>query len=242
MWLKQNTAGTIYMGPFVGTADGFTPQTGLTISQGDILLSKNGGAWAQISGTANATHGTNGWYSVTLGTGDTDTLGRLQIAIYETGGLPVWDRYMVVPANSYDSLVSGTDYLDVTPNNGTVDVATAVTNAVTVSGGTVAAVSGTVSANAIQISGSGPAADNLEASALGIAVGSAVAGTLTVTQMTTSLSEASPDHFNGRVVVWTSGNLIYQASAITDYDGSTKTVTYLTITEAPSEGDTFVIV
>ena len=29
-----------------------------------------------------------------------------------TGALPVWDEFNVLPANVYDSLVGGTDYLD----------------------------------------------------------------------------------------------------------------------------------
>ena len=90
-WLKQLTAGTIMLGPFVDDADGKTAETALTISQGDILLSKAGAAFAQISGTANATHGTLGWYAVTIGTADTDILGRLTVAVHESGALPVWE-------------------------------------------------------------------------------------------------------------------------------------------------------
>lgn len=33
------------------------------------------------------------------------------MAIYEAGALPVWQEYMVLPANTYNSLVGGTDYL-----------------------------------------------------------------------------------------------------------------------------------
>ena len=96
--------------------------------------------------------------------------------------------------------------------------------------------------NAKQISGSATAADNLEASALGIVTGAAATGTLSTTQMTTNLTEATDDHYNGRIIVWTSGVLAGQATDITDYDGSSKMLTYTAVTEAPGNGDTFVIV
>lgn len=72
--------------------------------------------------------------------------------------------------------------------------------------------------------------------------GAAEAGTLSVTQMTTDLSEATDDHFIGRTVIWTSGVLLNQASDITDYQGSNGLLTYTAVTEAPSASDTFVIV
>jgi D-alanyl-D-alanine carboxypeptidase len=72
--------------------------------------------------------------------------------------------------------------------------------------------------------------------------GAAAAGTLSTTQMTTDLTEATNDHYNGRVIIWTSGDLTDQATDITDYDGATKMLTYTAITEAPGAGDTFTIV
>lgn len=72
--------------------------------------------------------------------------------------------------------------------------------------------------------------------------GQAATGTLSVTQMTTNLTEGTNDHYNDRVVVWISGVLAGQAAQITDYDGSTKKLTYTTVTDAPSNGDAFVIV
>ena len=43
-WLKQSTAVDIALGPFVDSADGFTAETALTLSQADIRLKKNNGA------------------------------------------------------------------------------------------------------------------------------------------------------------------------------------------------------
>jgi len=101
---------------------------------------------------------------------------------------------------------------------------------------------GNIKADALAISGSTDAADNLEASAETIVVGAAAAGTLSTTQMTTNLTEATDDHYNGRIIIWTSGVLQNQATDITDYDGASKMLTYTATTEAPSDGDTFVIV
>lgn len=96
--------------------------------------------------------------------------------------------------------------------------------------------------NTVAVSGSSDAADRLEASAETIVTGAAATGTLSTTQMTTDLTEATDDHYNGRILIWTSGGLKDQATDITDYTGSSKMMTFLTVTEAPSNGDTFVVV
>lgn len=111
MWLKQGTAQTIRFGPFLDSDDGFTPDDGLTIAQADRQLSKDGGQFAQTSDTNNASHDTDGWYSCSLTTDDTDTLGELLLQATVADVLPVWMRWLVVPANVYDSLVGGTDRL-----------------------------------------------------------------------------------------------------------------------------------
>lgn len=103
-WLKQSTAVTIKMGPFVDETDGKTPETLLTIAQADIRLSKNGGAFAQTNNVAGATHDENGEYGVPLDTTDTNTLGRLKVEIQESGALPVWQEFMIVPEAVWDAL------------------------------------------------------------------------------------------------------------------------------------------
>lgn len=109
-WLRQSTAVTIKMGPFLDSTNGDTEEVSLTISQADIRLSKNGGAYAQTSNAAGATHDENGLYGVPLNTTDTATLGRLKVYIHESGALAVWETFMVVPANVWDSLF-GADIL-----------------------------------------------------------------------------------------------------------------------------------
>lgn len=111
-WLKQSTAVDVMLGPFLDSADGNTVESGLTITQPDIRLSKNGGAFAQKSAAQTLAHGENGWYPANLSTTDTDTLGILIVAVHESGALPAWREFLVVPANIYDSFFS-TDFLQV---------------------------------------------------------------------------------------------------------------------------------
>ena len=88
----------------------------------------------------------------------------------------------------------------------------------------------------------------LEASADTIVSGNAVAGTLSTTEMTTNLTSTVDDHYNGRVLIFTNGSstngLLYQATNITDYDGTSKKLTFTSLTQAPvtSPATTFIIV
>ena len=125
-WLKQSTSVDVGVGPFLDETDGKTAETALTITQPDVRLKKNGGAWAQKAAAQTLTHEEAGWYEVTLDATDTNTLGLLIVAIHESGALPVWKEYMVVPANVYDAIVAGSDTLqaDLTQVNGAAQTAT----------------------------------------------------------------------------------------------------------------------
>jgi hypothetical protein len=112
MFLKQSTAATVKIGPFLDDTDGKTAEASLVIGQADIRLTKAGGAFGQTNNAAGATHDENGYYGIPLDTTDTNTVGRLKVAVSKAGALPVWQDFFVVPANVYDSLV-GSDKLDV---------------------------------------------------------------------------------------------------------------------------------
>jgi hypothetical protein len=131
-WIRQSTAVTKKMGPFVDDTDGVTPETGLAISQADIRLSKNGGNFAQTNNAAGGTHDENGYYGIPLDTTDTATLGSLRVAINESGALPVWQDFMVVPANVWDSYFAS-DALQVH----VTEMATNVITATTIAGGAI---------------------------------------------------------------------------------------------------------
>src|SRR3990170_3690165 len=111
-WLKQSTAVTLKIGPFVDSTDGNTAETALTIAQADVRLSKNGGNIAQKTEATSCTHDELGMYDCPVDATDTGTLGRLDLVVAETGALVVRHTYMVVPANVWDSLF-GADALQV---------------------------------------------------------------------------------------------------------------------------------
>lgn len=103
-WLRQSTSVDLPVGPFLDETDGKTAETALTITQPDVRLKKNGGAWAQKAAAQTLSHEENGWYEVTLDATDTDTLGCLELAVPESGALQVWHEFMVLPAALWDFL------------------------------------------------------------------------------------------------------------------------------------------
>lgn len=103
-FLKQSTAGTLVLGPFVDATDGVTAETALTISQADVRLSKNAGTFAQKNDATSATHMENGYYSTPINTTDTNTLGRMVVTVAESGALPVRQDYLVVTSDEWDRL------------------------------------------------------------------------------------------------------------------------------------------
>jgi hypothetical protein len=106
MLLKQSTAVNVNMGPFVDSS--YAPNTGLTIAAADIQLSKNAAAFAQTSGSSNATHLYQGDYQVPLTVVDTGTLGHLRARIHKANYQPVVRDFLVVPSYIYDYIVQGT--------------------------------------------------------------------------------------------------------------------------------------
>lgn len=112
-WLRQSTAKTVKLGPFVDPADGVSAVTTLTIAQADIRISKDGGAFAQSGNTAGGTHNEAGWYDIPLDATDTNTLGSLMLSCFKTGAMRVWREFIVLPAVVYDAMVAGTDKLQV---------------------------------------------------------------------------------------------------------------------------------
>jgi hypothetical protein len=376
-WLKQSTSVDVPIGPFLDATDGVTAETGLTITQADIRLKKNAAAWAQKAAAQTLSHEENGYYEVTLDATDTNTVGLLRLAVAESGALPIWEDFLVLPANVYDSLVAGSDTLnaDVTQWTGTnvttpdtagspkvtvtsgtgtgqislssgavllqatqtgvtiptvttvgsvtgavgsvtgavgsvtgnvggnvvgsaasvvgavgsvtgnvggnvVGSVASVTGAVASVTGAVGSVTGNVGGNVVGSVGSvttvsdktgyrlsatgvddvwdeamaghttaGTYGDKLRAHAAGVLKALMTSGSTTtavVLNATTGIEGGVPsatnDFYNGRVIIFITGTLAGQATDITDYVGSTKTLTVTALTSAPSSGDTAVIV
>lgn len=107
--LRQSTAVTKKMGPFVDDTDGSTEETGLAIVQADVHLSKNGGDFAQKNDATAGVHDEKGYYLITFNATDINTLGSLRVTIHKTGALPVWKDFMVFTQKAYDALMHATD-------------------------------------------------------------------------------------------------------------------------------------
>ena len=109
MDLRQSTAVVIEFGPFLDKADGLALLSGLASAidhaTTGIKLSKNGGTLAVRHATVTAsTYDAHGCYKVTLDTTDTATLGTLRVIYTDpTTCLPVWQDFMVLTANAWDS-------------------------------------------------------------------------------------------------------------------------------------------
>jgi hypothetical protein len=116
-WLREDTATTIMIGPFLDATDGVSAEEGLGGDGGNIetnvRVSKNGGGFETRSSTENPIHSHTGWYTLHLETGDTSTPGTLIVKVHDSSTyMPVWMEFQVVPANVYDSLVGGTVKLE----------------------------------------------------------------------------------------------------------------------------------
>lgn len=146
--IEQSVAITIQMGPALDAGDGVAEETGLSPT---VELSKAHAAFAARDSASAINHDANGWYRVPLNTTDVATVGRL-IAKFDDAAihLPVWHEFTVVPANVYDSLVGGTDALQVHANEITADLinSTAIASAA-IADQAVVSVAGNVDGNVV---------------------------------------------------------------------------------------------
>ena len=109
MYLRHATATTIKLGPYVDPTDAVTEMTLITPA---VEVSKSGGAFAAAS-DGTMTHDADGWFDCDLDATDTGTLGTLAIKSHDAANhLPVWRYFTVLPAQVYDSLVAGSEYLE----------------------------------------------------------------------------------------------------------------------------------
>lgn len=101
---------------------------------------------------------------------------------------------------------------------------------------------GNIKADALRIDGNATAASNLAASASVIYQGTVTGAATTTTLVDSGLTQADNDHWNGRVVIFLTGDLKYQATAITDFDADADTLTFAALTNAPATSDAFIVV
>jgi hypothetical protein len=159
-FLRYNTASQeILIGYMVDSTDGNTEETGLTIANTDIMLYKEGATSLVNKNSGGATHISNGLYYAVLDATDTNTLGNLNVLVHVSGALAWKDSFIVLPQVVYDSLVAGSDTLqvDLTQIGGSaVSTSSAQlgVNLVNISGSPVSATSAQIGTNLVNIAGS----------------------------------------------------------------------------------------
>lgn len=231
MYLRQNTAQVVKLGPFLDATDGKTEETALTITNTDVRLSKDGGNYTNSS-TGSATHDELGMYDKTLSTTDTNTVGELVISVHDSAThLPVEHRYWVLEEDIFDALFGAS--ANGFNSSGQVVVQSVITDAIT--------------------------SDSIEDGALTAAkfadgaISGDVIGEITFTVGSTNLSPTtcstnlvtqgftSKDIFKNRTIEWLSGSNLYGAvSFVHAYDEATGDLTFnLTPNSiSPVSGDT----
>lgn len=106
-FLKHSTAVNVPIISFVDVTDGFTPETGLVpATMDEVTLYKHGtDVGSDVKGTSALTHRSGGTYTLTLTTGNTDTLGPLSVHFRDDSVcLPVWSHFNVLTASAYESM------------------------------------------------------------------------------------------------------------------------------------------
>lgn len=125
-FLKTNTATRVTVGPFLDKTDGITPETALTVTSCKLtLMVDTGGVPTLVLDTnPTASGGSNdmvhvtgddaGFYDLELAAANVNYVGNAILAITDAAThCPVFHELVILPANVYDSLVGGTDQLQV---------------------------------------------------------------------------------------------------------------------------------
>lgn len=165
MILRQSTAVTIVVGPFMDASDGVTPETGITLGAADQaeVLKAGGAATVDISGrTFTAITGADGFYHLSLIAGDVDTVGAGRIVIQDSSVcVPVQIPFQVIEEAVYDAFYASS--ADGQPAVTATDLSNIETDTQDIQSRLPAAlVGGRMDSNVGAISGSTNAADNLE--------------------------------------------------------------------------------
>ena len=118
--LKEDTATTVYVGPFFDITTGVDQEKALTVSGWEVKIVRTNGDVNTLTITASAgdndaVHVQSGRYSLELTSGDVNQPGFLIVDINDVNAIPVWHEYNILPANIYDSKYS-TDKLQVDVN------------------------------------------------------------------------------------------------------------------------------
>jgi len=106
-YLREDTAVTVVVGPFVDKSDAVTPITSLTYQStlnGRAVSNGTGAAYTPANAGAWV-HDGNGYYLAALAVADVPTVGRFRLEFSDPNTfLPVWEDFTVLSAAVYDTL------------------------------------------------------------------------------------------------------------------------------------------
>lgn len=116
-FLRQSTAIDVVVGPLVDETDGVTPVTSVTLGNVTAAVIKGDartGLTLAASGNNHFTHIADGYWELNLTTTDSNTTGIFRVTLRDDDGfLPVWEDFMVLSQQVFDSLVTGSNKLEV---------------------------------------------------------------------------------------------------------------------------------
>jgi hypothetical protein len=240
-FLKTNSATIVTVGPFYDKTDGVTIETALTITNERIsfTVDANDGSAPTLvldnvtgatSGTSNdlnyITNNDAGLMQLELSAANTNYLGRAFLTITDAANhCPVFHEFTILPALVYDSIIAGTDNLqvDTIQVGGTSQTARDIGASVLLSSGSgtgqVTLTSGRVNADVTHIA---TAAVSTSTAQLGVNVVNA-AGTAWGSGAITAASVAA-SALNGKGD-WTVGKTGYTLTATTGLGNQTADIT-----------------
>jgi len=109
-FLKEDTATTLRLGPFVDKTDGVTYEVGMAAAMNHadtgVRISKNGAALAARTTATEPVYDAFGYYLVNLDATDVGTSGRLKVIFGNAAVcLPCEADFEIIPGNLFDTLL-----------------------------------------------------------------------------------------------------------------------------------------
>jgi len=222
---KRGVELIFYVG-LVSQADTKTLQANPTLAAGDVKVSKDGGALANLTTLPAVTPASGKAVKVTLSATEMEA-DNLTVVFADASGAEWCDQlvHIATAARQVDDLTYPT------VSGRSLDVSAG----------------GSAEADVAAINGSTAAATRLALSAGVIIPGTVHSGAFTPTTTefeADDITEATADHYNGRVIIFTSDSLLGQATSISDYSlsGGIGHFTVVALTEAPANDTTFIII
>ncbi len=189
-------------------------------------------------------HQTGGTFGQAIGDPGANTETMYDAVVTDAAGTNVAADIIVIEAQTDDIGTAGAGLTNINLPNQTMDITGDITGDLS---GSVGSVTAQVTADVTAISGDSTAADRLEALMDGLIVGTINDASATTTAFAAdNFTEATDDHFNGRLITFLTGALTGQQTDITDYDAAdhaqgAQTFVVTALTEAPGDGVFFIV-